>query len=60
MVAREVSRLGRKTDEVLMLMDIFKDKGIKLVVDNLVGLDLTVSDRSVSIHLADRLSGDGA
>jgi len=41
-------------------MDIFKDKGIKLVVDNLVGLDLTVSDRSVSIHLADRLSGDGA
>ena len=41
LVVREVSRLGRKTAEVLMLVDSLKDKGIKLVVDNLEGLDLT-------------------
>jgi DNA invertase Pin-like site-specific DNA recombinase len=41
LVVREVSRLGRKTAEVLMLVDSFKDKGVKLVVDNLEGLDLT-------------------
>jgi DNA invertase Pin-like site-specific DNA recombinase len=31
----------RKTAEVLMLVDSLKDKGVKLVVDNLEGLDLT-------------------
>ncbi len=41
LVVREVSRLGRKTAEVLMLVDSLKDKGVKLVVDNLEGLDLT-------------------
>ena len=41
LIVREVSRLGRKTAEVLMLVDSLKDKGVKLVVDNLEGLDLT-------------------
>jgi DNA invertase Pin-like site-specific DNA recombinase len=41
LVVREVSRLGRKTAEVLMLVDTLKDKGVRLVVDNLDGLDLT-------------------
>jgi DNA invertase Pin-like site-specific DNA recombinase len=41
LIVREVSRLGRKTSEVLMLVDSLKDKGVKLVVDNLEGLDLT-------------------
>lgn len=41
LIVREVSRLGRKTAEVLMLVDALKDKGVKLVVDNLEGLDLT-------------------
>jgi DNA invertase Pin-like site-specific DNA recombinase len=41
LVVREVSRLGRKTAEVLMLVDNLKDKGVKLGVDNLEGLDLT-------------------
>jgi len=41
LIVREVSRLGRKTAEVLMLVDSLKDKGVKLIVDNLEGLDLT-------------------
>jgi DNA invertase Pin-like site-specific DNA recombinase len=41
LIVREVSRLGRKTAEVLMLVDSLKSKGVKLVVDNLEGLDLT-------------------
>jgi DNA invertase Pin-like site-specific DNA recombinase len=40
-IVREVSRLGRKTAEVLMLVDSLKDKSVKLVVDNLEGLELT-------------------
>jgi DNA invertase Pin-like site-specific DNA recombinase len=41
LIVREVSRLGRKTAEVMALVDNLKDKGVKLVVDNLDGLDLT-------------------
>jgi DNA invertase Pin-like site-specific DNA recombinase len=41
LIVREVSRLGSKTAEILMLVDSLKDKGVKLVVDNLEGLDLT-------------------
>jgi DNA invertase Pin-like site-specific DNA recombinase len=41
LIVREVSRLGRKTAEVLTLVDSLKDKGVKLIVDNLEGLDLT-------------------
>jgi DNA invertase Pin-like site-specific DNA recombinase len=41
LIVREVSRLGRKTAEVLALVDTLKSKEVKLVVDNLDGLDLT-------------------
>jgi DNA invertase Pin-like site-specific DNA recombinase len=43
LVVREVSRLGRKTAEVMGLVDVLKDKEVKLIVDNLDGLDLTSS-----------------
>jgi DNA invertase Pin-like site-specific DNA recombinase len=41
LIVREVSRLGRKTAEVMALVDNLKDKEVKLIVDNLDGLDLT-------------------
>jgi DNA invertase Pin-like site-specific DNA recombinase len=41
LVVREVSRLGRKTSEVLVLAEDLQDRGVKLVIDNLGGLDIT-------------------
>jgi len=40
LVVREVSRLGRKTSEVLELVDDLKGRDVKLVIDNL-DLDIT-------------------
>jgi DNA invertase Pin-like site-specific DNA recombinase len=41
LVVREVSRLGRKTSEVLSLAEDLQDRGVKLVIDNLGQLDIT-------------------
>jgi DNA invertase Pin-like site-specific DNA recombinase len=41
LVVREVSRLGRKTSEVLNLAEDLQDRGVKLVIDNLGQLDIT-------------------
>lgn len=41
LVVREVSRLGRKTSEVLQLAEDLQDRNVKLVVDNLGELDIT-------------------
>jgi len=41
LVVREVSRLGRKTSEVLTLAETLQDRGVKLVIDNLGELDIT-------------------
>jgi DNA invertase Pin-like site-specific DNA recombinase len=40
LVVREVSRLGRKTSEVLNLSEELQERGVKLVVDNLGELDI--------------------
>ncbi|MGD9660179.1 MAG: recombinase family protein [Porticoccaceae bacterium] len=41
LVVREVSRLGRKTSDVLNLAEELQGKGVKLVIDNLGELDIT-------------------
>ena len=41
LVVREVSRLGRRTSEVLQLAEDLQDRGVKLIVDNLGQLDVT-------------------
>jgi DNA invertase Pin-like site-specific DNA recombinase len=41
LVVRDVSRLGRKTSEVLQLAEDLQDRNVKLVVDNLGELDIT-------------------
>ena len=41
LVVREVSRLGRNTAEVLSLADELKARGVRLLVDNLEGTDIT-------------------
>lgn len=41
LVVREVSRLGRKTSEVLLLAEELQNRGVKLVIDNLGELDIT-------------------
>lgn len=41
LVVREVSRLGRKTSEILQLADNLKQREVRLIVDNLEGLDIT-------------------
>jgi len=41
LVVREVSRLGRKTSEILQLVDNLKQREVRLIVDNLEGLDIT-------------------
>ena len=41
LVVREVSRLGRKTSEVLQLAEDLQDRNVKLVIDNLGELDVT-------------------
>jgi DNA invertase Pin-like site-specific DNA recombinase len=43
LVVREVSRLGRKTSEVLSLVDTLKNRGVHLIIDNLEGTDITTS-----------------
>tara|TARA_R110002124_G_scaffold229799_2_gene394958 strand:- start:8261 stop:8815 length:555 start_codon:yes stop_codon:yes gene_type:complete len=40
LVVREVSRLGRKTSEVLNLAEELQSRGVSLVIDNLGQLDL--------------------
>lgn len=41
LVVREVSRLGRKTSEVLNLAEDLQDRNVKLIIDNLGELDVT-------------------
>src|SRR5690606_10628592 len=41
LVVREVSRLGRKTSEVLVLAEDLQSRGVRLVIDNLGELDIT-------------------
>ena len=41
LVVREVSRLGRKTSEVLALAEDLQDRNVKLIIDNLGELDVT-------------------
>jgi DNA invertase Pin-like site-specific DNA recombinase len=41
LVVREVSRLGRKTSEVLQLAEDLQDRNVKLIIDNLGELDVT-------------------
>ena len=41
LIVREVSRLGRKTSEVLALAESLQERDIKLIVDNLGELDIT-------------------
>lgn len=41
LVVREVSRLGRKTSDVLNLAEELQERGVKLVIDNLGELDVT-------------------
>lgn len=41
LVVREVSRLGRKTSEVLQLAEDLQDRNVKLIIDNLGQLDVT-------------------
>ena len=43
LVVREVSRLGRKTSEVLSLVDTLRDRSVHLIIDNLEGTDITTS-----------------
>ena len=41
LIVREVSRLGRKTSEVLQLAEDLQDRNVKLIIDNLGQLDVT-------------------
>jgi len=41
LVVREVSRLGRKTSEVLALAEDLQERNVKLIIDNLGELDVT-------------------
>ena len=41
LIVREVSRIGRKTQEVLAVTQELKEKGVHLLIDQLGGLDVT-------------------
>ncbi|MFL0809351.1 MAG: recombinase family protein [Agarilytica sp.] len=43
LIVKEVSRIGRKTSEVLEVAEQLKSKGVHLVVDQLGGVDVTSS-----------------
>ncbi len=43
LIVQDVSRLGRRASEVLALAEDLQDRNIKLIVDNLGGLDVTSS-----------------
>jgi DNA invertase Pin-like site-specific DNA recombinase len=41
LIVSEVSRLGRKTSDVLVLSEQLTDRGVKIIIDNLGELDIT-------------------
>lgn len=41
LIVKEVSRIGRNTKEVLDVTELLKDRGVRLIIDQLGGMDVT-------------------